>query len=104
MSRPLAAWWRCPRCVRVEEKGGAHGVVNTHREGGSHVGRAIVAWLGAGCVSGASALVAGTIPWWREREVGIGLRAGLASVRAIVGLGGDWVACLPFWWWLRFWW
>ena len=33
-------------------------------------------------------------------EVGIGpCRAGLASVRAIVGLGGDWVARLPSWWW-----
>lgn len=34
-------------------------------------------------------------------EVGIGpCRAGLASVRAIVGLGGDWVARLPSWWWV----
>lgn len=33
-------------------------------------------------------------------EVGIGpCRAGLASVRAVVGLGGDWVARLPSWWW-----
>lgn len=35
--------------------------MRTRRERGD-TGRAIVAWLGAGCVSGASALVAGTIP------------------------------------------
>ena len=53
--------------------------------------------------------MAHTTHWWREREVGIGPlscvgRVGLASVRALIGLGGDWVARLPFWWWLRFWW
>ena len=38
-------------------------------------------------------------------EVGIGpCRAGLASVRAIVGLGGGWVARLPSWWWGWVWW
>lgn len=69
-------------CARGRERG---------REGEPPAGQ-VLGWLGAGCVSGASALVAGTIPRWSEREVGIassrGGRGGLTSVRALVGLGG----------------
>ena len=84
LSRPLALLGGAvpASCVRVEEKERVRvlpGVVNTrtHREmvGEPPAGQ-VLGWLGAGCVSGASALVAGTIPRWREREVGIASSRG----------------------------
>lgn len=84
MSRPLALLGGAvpASCVRVEEKervGVLPGVVNTrtHRERvGEPPAGQVLGWLGAGCVSGASALVAGTILRWREREVGIASSRG----------------------------
>ena len=71
-------------CARGRERG-------SHRPG-------VLAWLGAGCVSGASALVAGTIPWWREREVGIASSCGACWAGFRPG------ACWPGRGWLRSWW
>lgn len=76
------------------------GVWGERGEGEPPAGR-LLAWAGAGCVSGASALMAHTTHWWREREVGIGPllcvgRVGLASVRALIGLGGAGLRVSPF--------
>ena len=59
---PPHAVWRAlsPRCVRVEERGGAHGVVNTERErerGGSHR-------------PGNCGLAGGGVRFWCERPSG----------------------------------
>ena len=106
---PCAAGWRCRRCVRVEERRlrvgvparsgehnptpslalaymetGSHPVGAKQRRGSHRPG--VVAWLGAGCVSSASALVAGTFP-------------------VPVARGGWWLRVSPFfWWWGWVWW
>lgn len=69
--------------------------MRTRRERGD-TGRAIVAWLGAGCVSGASALVAGTIPpgsagGQRERE-----RVGESPAGRLLAWAGTGLRVSPF--------
>ena len=82
---PLRCAWMRKR-VGVPARSGE----NTHTEGGRRAGWKLACSL-AWCVQPTGGV---------KGEVGIGpCRAGLASVRAIVGLGGDWVARLPSWWW-----
>ena len=82
---PLRCAWMRKR-VGVPARSGE----NTHTEGGRRAGWKLACSL-AWCVQPTGGV---------KGEVGVGpCRAGLASVRAIVGLGGDWVARLPSWWW-----
>ena len=82
---PLRCAWMRKR-VGVPARSGE----NTRTEGGRCAGWKLACSL-AWCVQPTGGV---------KGEVGIGpCRAGLASVRAIVGLGGDWVARLTSWWW-----
>ena len=91
---PHTAWRAVPGCCVRGERRGVWGVrraltrARTERGRGEGEGEprgADRGGLGGGC----GCVPFGAYnPWWREREVGVGLRAGLAPVRAIVGIGG----------------
>lgn len=86
------------RLLRGAERGGRvggapRGVLtraHTRRDGGEGEGEGEPRGADRGGLGGGCGCVpfGACNPWWREREVGVGLRAGLASVRAIVGIGG----------------
>ena len=91
-----AATWGGTTLSRPTLRGGAVPVVwrgERREKGGVLAGW----WV---YVPGVSALVAGATRWWSGRGGDrLLVVRGLASVWALIGLGVDWVACLPSWWW-----